>query len=66
MECPIEGDLASGVNGVDLAVMHLVRRHQPDACMVVVLVVPVEERAAEASGILLPRDNQGENPRQSG
>jgi len=40
------------MHGVDLAVMHLVRGHQADPAMVMVLVVPVEEGAAEASGIL--------------
>jgi len=40
------------MHGVDLAVMHLVRRHQADPAMVVVLVVPVEEGTAEGSGVL--------------
>ena len=48
----IERELARGVNGVDLAVMHLVRGHQTDPAMVMLLVVPVEEGSAEASGVL--------------
>ena len=51
-KCLIESDLAGGVNGIGLAIMHLVGRHQADSGMVMVLVVPVEEAAAEASGIL--------------
>ena len=51
-ECLIEGELASRVNGVDLAVVHLVRGHEADSGMVMVLVVPIEETAAEAPGIL--------------
>jgi len=51
-----EGDvkncLTCGVDGIGLAVMHLVRCHQADACVVMVLVVPVEEAAAEAPGVL--------------
>ena len=44
--------LAGGMDGVGLAIMHLVRRHQPDADMMVILVVPGEEAAAERPGIL--------------
>src|SRR5271166_4282099 len=51
-ECLIKRDLAGHMNGVDLAIMHLVRGHQTDPRMVMVLVVPVEELAAEASGVL--------------
>ncbi len=32
--------------------MHLVRGHQPDADVVMLLIVPVEEWAAEAAGVL--------------
>ena len=39
----IECQLAGSVNGVDLAVMHLIRGHQTDPGMVMVLVVPVEK-----------------------
>ena len=48
----VKGELAGGVNGVDLTVMNLVRGHEADPGMVMVLVVPVEEFPAEASGIL--------------
>ncbi len=47
-----EGGLAGGVNGIGLAVMHLVRRHEADAGVMVVLIVPVEEWATEAPGVL--------------
>ena len=40
------------MNGVDLAVMHLIGGHQAEAGVVVILVIPVEEAAAEASGVL--------------
>src|SRR5208282_1605997 len=52
MECLIEGDLTGRVNGIDLAIMHLVRRHQANPRMVMVLIVPIEELTAEASGVL--------------
>ena len=40
------------MDGVDLTVVHLVRGHEADPGMVMVLVVPVEELTAEASGVL--------------
>ncbi len=42
-----QGDLAGGVDGVGLAVMHLVGCHQSEGHMVMRLVIPCEERAAE-------------------
>ncbi len=48
------------MNGVDLAIMHLVRGHQTDPGMVMLLVVPVEELAAEASGVLDTAEAFGE------
>jgi hypothetical protein len=48
----VEGDLPRGVNGVDLAMVRLVRGHEADPGMVMVLVVPVEELPAETSGVL--------------
>jgi len=48
----IEDELTGGVNGVHLAVMHLVRGHEADPGMVMVLVVPIEEAAAETPGVL--------------
>jgi len=48
----IERELASSVDGIGLAVVYLVRSHQTDAAMVVILVVPIEETAAETSGVL--------------
>jgi hypothetical protein len=44
--------LGGGMNGIDLAVMHLVRSHEANPGMMVVLVVPVEELTAEAPRIL--------------
>jgi hypothetical protein len=41
-----------GVDLVGLTVVHLVGRHQADAGMVVVLIVPIEEAAAERLGVL--------------
>jgi hypothetical protein len=48
----VEGELAGRVNGVHLTVMHLVRGHEADPGMVMVLVVPIEKAAAKAPGIL--------------
>ena len=48
------------MDGIDLAVVHLVGRHQADAGMVVLLVVPIEEAAAEASGVLDAAEALGE------
>ena len=51
-ERPVECDLARRVNGVDLSVVHLIRGHQADPGMVMVLIVPNEERATETSRVL--------------
>src|SRR5580658_6795835 len=48
----IEGELARRVNGVDLSIVHLIRGHEADPGMMMVLVVPIEEAATETSGIL--------------
>src|SRR5688500_18799918 len=48
----IEGALSGGVDIVGLAVVNLVGRHEADPGMVVVLVVPGEEAAAEVLGVL--------------
>ena len=37
---------------VGLTVMHMVGRHQADAGMMMILIVPIEEAAAERLGIL--------------
>ena len=47
-----ERDLARRVDGIGLAIMHLVRGHQADPGMAMVAVIPVEEGAAEASCVL--------------
>jgi hypothetical protein len=52
VEGAIEGVLAGGVDCISLTVMHLIRRHQADASAVMLLIVPVEEAAAERLGIL--------------
>ena len=52
MERQCEGLLAGGVNGIGLTVMHLVRGHEADAGVVVIPVIPIEEPAAEAPGVL--------------
>ena len=51
-ECTIECVLTSGVDGVGLTVMHLVRGHQADPDVMMVPVVPVEEASAKALGVL--------------
>ena len=51
----IKGDLAYGVDLFGLAVMDLVWCHEIDAGMVVILIVPVEEVAAEGSGSMQPK-----------
>ena len=56
----VERDLAGGVNGIGLAVMHLVRSHEADPGMVMVPIVPVEELAAETPGILDAAEAFGE------
>ena len=54
----VERALARGMNGIGLAVMHLIRCHQADPGMVMVLVVPGEEAAAEV--IWRPRCSQSD------
>jgi hypothetical protein len=51
-ECLIECDLTRGVSSIGLAVVNLVRSHQSDATVVVVLIVPIEEVSAETSSVL--------------
>ncbi len=50
-ERAVKRDLPGRVDSVRLAEMHLIRRHQTNPGVVMVLVIPVEERPAEASGI---------------
>ena len=52
MESAIEGFLAGCVDLVGLTVVDLVWRHQADASMVVILIIPIEEAAAEGLRIL--------------
>jgi hypothetical protein len=52
MEGAVEGLLASGMDGVGVAVMDLIGGHQADPGMVMILIVPSEEAAAEVLGIL--------------
>ena len=51
-EGAIERDLTSGMDLVGLTIVHLVGRHQADAGVVMVLIVPIEEAAAERFGVL--------------
>jgi hypothetical protein len=46
------GDLPGRVNSIHPAEMHLIRRHQADPGVVVILVVPIEEPAAEVPGVI--------------
>ena len=48
------------MNGIGLAVMHLVRCHQTNSGMMVVLVVPVEEASTEDFSILDTAEALGE------
>ena len=43
--------MTHGVNGIGVAIVHLVWRHQTEAAMVVVALVPVEEAGGEGLGI---------------
>ena len=52
LECLIKDRLAGGVDFIGLPVVDLVGRHQADAEMMVVAVVPGEEMPAEGLGIL--------------
>jgi hypothetical protein len=58
--CLRQDVLTGGMDGVGLAVLHLVRGHQADADMMVILVVPSEEAAAEGPGILDAAETFGE------
>ena len=50
-ERTVERVLAGRMDGISLTEVHLVGCHQPDAAVVVILVVPIEESAAEGSGV---------------
>ena len=51
-KCSIESVLAGGMDGVGLPEVDLVARHQPDAGVMMVFVIPSEETAAESACIL--------------
>jgi hypothetical protein len=51
-ERTVKRDLPGSVNSIHLLEMHLIRRRQADPGMVVIPVLPIEEPAAEAPGIL--------------
>ena len=51
-ERTVKHNLPGRVNRLHPAEMHLIRRHQADPGMVVILVVPIEELAAEVPGVL--------------
>ena len=55
-ERAVKCDPPGRVNSIHLPEMHLIRRHQTDPGMVVILVVPIEESAAEVPGVLNARE----------
>ena len=59
-ESVIKGPLSGGMDVVGLAVVDLVGRHETDPSMVVVLIVPGEEAAAEVLGVLNAAEALGE------
>ena len=58
--CLCQDVLTGGMDDLGLAVMHLVGRHRPDADVMVILVVPGEEAAAEGPGIFDAAEAPGE------
>ena len=56
----VKGVLARIMDGIGLTVMHLVWGHEADAGVVVVLVVPGEEAAAEGLCVLDAAEALGE------
>ena len=52
MDGAAEGFLAGCVDLTGLTVVELVRRHQADASMVMILIIPIEEAAAERLCVL--------------
>ena len=52
LEGAVEGFLAGCEDLVGLTVVDLVRRHQADASMVMILIIPIEEAAAERLCVL--------------
>ena len=59
-EGAVEGLLPRGMHGVDLSVMNLIQGHQTDPGMMMILIIPGEERAAEAPGVLDTTEALGE------
>src|SRR5471032_194133 len=59
-EGTIESFLACRVDRVDLAVMDLIGRHQAEAGMMVILIVPAEKAPAECLGVLDAAEALGE------
>jgi hypothetical protein len=47
----VQGDLAGGLDCVGLPEVDLVWRHQADSCVMMVLVIPGKEAAAECAGL---------------
>ena len=48
----VERCLAGGIEVVGLTEVDLIRRHQADACVVMVLVIPSEEATAKGAGFV--------------
>ena len=51
-KCGVERGLAGGVDGGGLPEVDLIRRHQADACVMMVLVIPGEEATAKGTGVV--------------
>src|SRR3954470_15323912 len=58
--CLCQDVLTGGMDGLGLAVMHLVGGHQSNADVMVTLIVPSEEAAAECPGILNAAETLGD------
>lgn len=52
LECVAESVLARRMNCVSLSVVHLVRRHQANAEVVMIAIVPLEKVTTKTLGIL--------------
>ena len=55
-ERTVKRDLPGRMNSVHPAEMHLIRRHQADPEVVMILVIPIEEPAAEVPGVITARE----------
>ncbi len=51
MKSLVEDFLARGINVVGLAIMNLVRRHEADTCVMMILIVPIEKMSAKCYSV---------------